>query len=456
MARKIVAGMKILLTVHQFFPKHGAGTEVLTLSVARELLKRGYDVHVFTGHPSASELAEAERFDEYDYEGIHVYRFHHAYTPMFGQTSMMALSYDNHLASHHFGRVLAHFKPDLVHFFHLHHLGIGIVDLTVNAGIPAFMTPTDFWAICPTGQLLLCNGQMCRGPSTYAGNCVKHVAESRQRGKASYLASKLPVGFVEFLARLTQAGRLPFYPQQAEVLATGGRLQKTMAQLNRLHKIVSPNPFMTEKLVQNGLSPDLVIQSAFGVDSDASQTAQPRLAARQPLRVGFIGTLSQHKGCHILIEAFQALPVGHAILKVYGNMAGFPDYADRLKRLARDNAAIEFCGTFHNSQIGEIFADLDVLIVPSLWYENTPLVVYSAQAAYCPVIASDFPGLSVVIQDQVNGLLFPAGDIAALTRQLSRLINQPELLPQLSAQAKQPKPTHAYVDELLAVWQTYS
>ncbi len=449
-----VTGMKILLTVHQFFPKHAAGTEVLTLSVARELSVRGYDVRIFTGHPSGPGLTETERFDEYDHEGIHVYRFHHSYTPMYGQTSMMELSYDNNLAAHYFDKVLTTLKPDVVHFFHLHHLGIGLVDSTVKAGIPAFMTPTDFWAICPTGQLVLCNGSLCAGATAYAGNCVKHVAESRLKGLKGYLASKLPVTVVEFLARFTQKHNIS-YPYRSEVDATTGRLQKTMSRLNQLNKIVSPNRFMSEKLVQQGLSPHLITQSAFGIDLIPEIENIPRGLSGKPLRVGFIGTFVKDKGCHILIQAFQALPAGSAILKIYGNLEKYPEYTDELKRLSANSDAITFCGTFHNSKIGEVFAELDVLVVPSLWYENTPLVVYSAQAAHCPVIASDFPGLSEVIQDEVNGLLFAAGDIETLTGQLNRLMHEPGLIRQLSARSKQPKSTRQYVDELLSIWQTY-
>jgi glycosyltransferase involved in cell wall biosynthesis len=56
------------------------------------------------------------------------------------------------------------------------------------------------------------------------------------------------------------------------------------------------------------------------------------------------------------------------------------------------NDNIKFCGTFPNKDIFTIFETIDVLIVPSVWFENTPLVIYSAQASNCPVIGSDLPG----------------------------------------------------------------
>jgi glycosyltransferase involved in cell wall biosynthesis len=444
--------MNILLTVHQFFPQYAAGTEVLTYSVARELMRRGHIVHIITGHPGSAALCEDDRFDEYDFEGIHVYRFHHAYTEMAGQTSKVELNYSNRLAASYCDRILQAFKPDLLHIFHLNRLGSGLIDYAVQAGIPCFMTPTDFWPICPTGQLVYGNGKFCSGPSANAGNCVKHFAQSTQGGLAGRFVDLLPVAGFDFLVKLTKKGLLPPYPYKGEVIATTSRLDVNVARLNQLKALIVPNEFMGDLLVRHGISPALIIQSAFGIDIESSEVLEPRSFIRQPLQVGFIGTLAPHKGCRVLVDAFKTLPSGQAILKIYGSMGDDPEYSDILKLLANNAEDIEFCGTFHNSKIGEVLADLDVLVVPSLWYENTPLVVYSAQAAHCPVVASDLPGISVVIQDEFNGLLFTPGDTAQLARQLARLVDEPDLAVRLSNNSRPPKSIESYVDELLGVW----
>lgn len=445
--------MKILLTVHQFFPKYAAGTEVLTYSVARELMRLGHEVHVFTGHPSSPDMHEDDRFDEYDFEGIHVYRFHHAYISMAGQTSMIEVGYDNRLATKYWARILEKFKPDLVHFFHLNRLGSGLIDFAVSAGIPAFMTPTDFWSICPTVQLVLNDGTLCSGPSAYAGNCVKHFVQNSKDGVVGKIVEWLPVPTIDLLVRLTQAKMVPPYPKKIEVRAIGSRLSRNITRLNQLNRIISPNSFMTKKLLQYGVFPSLIVQSTFGIDVIEPQKKQLHQLPHKPLRIGYIGTLVQHKGCHVLIEAFKALPNGLAVLSIYGSTEEIPEYSSELKQLIVGSEVIELCGTFHNSKIGEVLACLDVLVVPSLWYENTPLVVYSAQAAGCAVVASDFPGISEVVQDDVNGLLFEAGNVHALTSALTKLIDEPSLLTRLSINCKQPKSTSTYVDELLSIWK---
>lgn len=241
------------------------------------------------------------------------------------------------------------------------------------------------------------------------------------------------------------------YGQEVEALSR--RLETNITRPNRLNGIVAPNRMMAEVLVQHGVNPGLLIEKSYGINTGSAEINKPRRFARQRLRIGYIGTLARHKGCHVLIEAYNSLPEGEAVLTIYGNPNDFPDYTAQLRALAGQRQGIEFAGLFANDRIFEVLAGFDVLVVPSLWHENTPLVVYSAQAACCPVIASHCPGLAGVIEDEQNGLLFPAGDVQSLTHRLSRLINQPELIGTLSAHSRRPKSTSAYVDDLLSIWK---
>jgi glycosyltransferase involved in cell wall biosynthesis len=124
-----------------------------------------------------------------------------------------------------------------------------------------------------------------------------------------------------------------------------------------------------------------------------------------------------------------------------------------LQDAANGYAGITFAGTFASDEIFTVMSNLDVLIVPSMWYENTPLVIYSAQAAGTVVVASDFPGISEAVRNEVDGLLFPAGDAAALARQLTRLASR-QLRGRLRSAIKPPKSTRKYVDELLQMWSS--
>src|SRR5579862_7391754 len=99
--------MRILLTVHQFLPDFSAGTEVLALDLARELIRRGYTVQIFTGFPGPQiDQPDESRFDKYEFDGIPIHRFTHAYVPMAGIRDVARLEYDNPLPARYFEKLL--------------------------------------------------------------------------------------------------------------------------------------------------------------------------------------------------------------------------------------------------------------------------------------------------------------------------------------------------------------
>jgi glycosyltransferase involved in cell wall biosynthesis len=445
--------MKIILTVHQFFPEYFSGTEVLTHSVACELRARGHEVAVFTGYPARELMQDAKRFDKYEIDGIPVYRFHHSFVRMGGQEVVSEIEYNNHLAACYFKGLLDELKPDIVHFFHFSRLGAALVDVAKELSIPAYYTPTDFWAVCPTSQLLLPDGRVCAGPFSHGGNCIKHVALLTRWPHYSGVVKHLPDSIIDAFAVVAKAGHgINFWFRQ-EIAALSRRKLFNVSRLNALQGIVSPTQLMTDVLTGNGVRPELIWQSAYGINISGFDEFQRNYPDGRRITIGYIGTLAPHKGCHVLVEAFNKLTNSDARLKIYGNPKDFPDYVADLHAAAEGNDAIEFCGTFPNAQIADVVSGIDVLVVPSVWYENTPLVVYSALAAKCPVIASNFPGMSEVVRDGWNGLLFEPNNADALSACMARLHQAPALLQTLSQNCEPPKSIAAYVDELLDLYE---
>jgi len=124
------------------------------------------------------------------------------------------------------------------------------------------------------------------------------------------------------------------------------------------------------------------------------------------LRFGFIGNLMAAKGVHILIEAFKKIPEGAAELKIYGAVSSYKsslwDYEAFLKKTA-GRANISFMGGFDNKDISRVLSKIDVLVVPSIWFENSPLVIHEAFLAGVPVIAASIGGMPELINDGENG-----------------------------------------------------
>lgn len=443
--------MRIVLTSHVFLPEYASGTEILTFNTAKELLSRGHEVVVCTALPTQADLSETERFDSYVHEGVRVHRYLHDSRPMRMRSTSPETEYNNPVFGRWFFHFLQQFAPDMVHFFHLGHLSASAIDVCGQLGIPMVMTPTDFWLVCPNNQLRLPDNSPCLGPDRDSVNCIKHAVANSQSAHVARVADHIPNRVVAFMVHRINQGAFSRSWFSPLVQALSRRADFLRERMNRLNRVIVPSRLMQERLVANGLNADKVVYRRFGIRPTQPVSRIPDAQGR--MRVGFIGGLSEHKGAHVLIGAFRSLPPSLPLdLRIYGRTDLHAQYHERLLALAGDDPRIHFCGTFPNERIAEVFSALDLLVVPSVWYENTPLVIYSAQAAGCPVVATNLGGMSEVIEHGKNGLLFESGDVVALAHAIERLAQDRSFLDQLAANAIMPMSSSDYAQELLLIY----
>lgn len=443
--------MKIVLTTHQFMPFSSAGTEVLTLETAKELKRRGHDVEVWTGYPAEEEMAGSSPIDRYEYDGLTVHRYNHNHKVFSPSKNMMEFEYYNLAFKGHFAGYIKKKRPDIVHSFHLMRLTASAVEACLENDIPCVFTPTDFWMICPTCQLRLPDNSLCMGPDPEGVNCCRHLTSLFSGEKGRYV-SRLPASVFRFF--ISAAGRRWWPEKKYSSMLRSISLRKDfiLERMNRVDRVLAPTRFMEKTLVQNGLNPGIVDFMPYGLNTKAFEKKALRKRSER-LRVGFIGSLGEHKGAHILIEAIRLLPEEVPVeVKVYGDPGLLPGYTEKLKKMAEGDGRIEFLGHFPNEKIGEVFAGIDVLVVPSIWYENTPLVIYSAFAASTPVIATNLGGMSEVVSHGVNGLLFEKGDSKGLSALLKSCALDRGLVEGLSKNVQPPKSMRKYADELEEVY----
>lgn len=223
--------------------------------------------------------------------------------------------------------------------------------------------------------------------------------------------------------------------------------------LNRACVIISPSQFLRSVYIEEGVQPERIIFSRQGRDFP---DLTPELLAKTPsdaLRVGYIGQLSPVKGVHVLFEAVRRLSDARLVVRAYGNPAQFPHYMKQLRRLAHGEPRIEFAGVRSPREMTQVWREIDVLVVPSVWYENSPNVILEAFAHRTPVIASNLGGMAELVQHEKNGLLFTPGNAADLARQLSRVIAHPDLLNRLRAGIEPIKSVKEEMDELEAIYR---
>jgi glycosyltransferase involved in cell wall biosynthesis len=224
------------------------------------------------------------------------------------------------------------------------------------------------------------------------------------------------------------------------------RLAYARHTLEALDCIVAPSRTLAEEFVRLGAPPDRLHVSDYGF---RPMTGCGDRAARdtEPLRMGFVGTLVWHKGIHVLIDAARGL-VGRFEIHLHGDTNVFPDYVRELRNRAA-GLPITFDGPFDRDRVRAVYDGLDVLVVPSLWPENSPLVIHEAFMRHVPVVGSRIGGIPDLIVDQVSGLLYDPFSVEALQRVLQRLIDDRSLVGELSARAPHVKT----IEEDALEWQ---
>lgn len=402
--------MRILLVTHKYPPYSLGGVEVYTRHLARALSAE-HQIAVFFRHDEGGAPPGAPPFAEQDttVDGILLRQV--ALNPGGWHASIAGEfvgTFLNHEVAASFCRFLDRFEPDLVHFQHVMALSARLLPLTRQWGIPALLTLHDYWFLCGNSQLIWPDGQTCRGKAL-GMNCVRCAAAAR---------------FPSPLATVLRPALAPLFFYRDRVV----RQAALQAQ-----RFIAPSHFLIEQYVSAGFPAERFVYLENGLPLDhirraADRDRPPGPAA--PLRVTFLGSLAWQKGVHILVEAFAGLPPGIARLRIWGDPGIFPEYTGQLRDVLPNPQGV-LMGRVENKRVGEVLANSDVVVVPSLWYENSPIVIQEARAAGVPVVASDHGALSEKVRHGVDGLLFPPGDVVALRQALQRLVDEPDLLPHL-------------------------
>ncbi len=434
---------KVLLTVHKFFPEHRAGTEVLTLKAAQELQRRGYEVLVVTANPpdldasrrAASKVTSAT--SDYVHEGVPV---HVIEEPLRLKDYEFSFEYKHPHVASHFQSVVERFAPDIVHIFHAQNLSAAIIDVACAKNIPVVASTTDFWFVCPVVQLKRADGAVCRGPKSPGANCLTcytpklfpPIAEFKEAVVQKYPAIEklLPAP----VAEIGWSSLYALYVSQKAVpaaLSTCHRSDVLRQAANKLQAIMVPTKLMADIFAENGIEKERLHLVPFGIDTKLLTPYQNKTASGS-VRIGYIGTIFEHKGVDLLVDAFHLLPADvKANLTIYGDLNQFPDYGQLIENKAgtgRNADKIRLAGTFPNAELGTVLSNIDVLVVPSRWYENTPLVIQSALATKTPLIATDLGGMSELIKHEHNGLLFELNNANSLKEMLASVINDKDKL----------------------------
>jgi glycosyltransferase involved in cell wall biosynthesis len=409
--------VKVLLAAHAFPPRSTAGVEVYTLRLARGLLRSGHEVRVLAAAHDLSSPPYAVRARQHaGVEVVEVVNLH--------QHGTLRSTYEDEAIDRVAAAVLDEFRPDVLHLQHLLNLSAGLPAVARRAGVPVVLTLHDYWLSCPRdGLRMRADLALC--------STVDHAVCAQCLKDSPYLVPPLQarlstglrrMGLVSAAHRLHAAapraveGALALIRRHAPPASNGlaaemdRRAARLRAAAGDVTVFLAPTSFVRERTIELGIDPARVRVWPLGATFGA-----PRARRAGPRRrFGYVGTLLPHKGVHVLIEAFRALAAPDLSLEIHGSAAVDPDYAHRLRQLAAGDSRVRFCGPFPEGEQQRVLGGLDALVLPSLWWENSPLTVLEALAAGLPVIATTTGGVPELLQEAGRGLLAPPGDVAAL------------------------------------------
>ena len=393
--------MHILKIIHGYPPNYNAGSEVYSQSICNELSKQ-HKVSVFTReeNPYASCFSIREQ------------KVNDNLTLYFVNNPQGKDGYRHKQMDDNFAELVKKLSPNIAHIGHVNHLSTGLIDELNKLKIPIVYTLHDFWLMCPRGQFLTRsignenNFQLCekQDDKKCAADCYKVYFSGREENEKSD---------IEHWSSWTHQ-----------------RMIETKAIINKVDLFIAPSNYLRDRFINDfGVPKNKIIYLDYGFPTEyLTQTEKSK--SKNNYTFGYIGTHILAKGVNLLIEAFNQIEQ-NATLKIFGRPNG--QSTNALKELtATSKNKIEFSGEYINHNLAnDVFSNVDCIVVPSIWGENSPLVIHEAQSCKVPVITADFGGMKEYVQHNVNGLLFEHRTANSLAEQLKFAVSNSETMKRL-------------------------
>ena len=426
--------MKILYVTHGFPPEKLGGVELHTAELARSVSRR-HEVTVLV--PTDEPSIEPFRHQTEEREGHRLVRLRAKRSGL-----RFEAVYWNPKLDHAFDRLLDDLRPDVVHVHSLIHLSFGVLDVLRARRIPTVMTLHDFFSVCPLGQRIRRDLDLCIDlDRARCEECLKPKLESAFEGPWT--------GWPVAAAR-TLAARAIKAPSEARLGAHDERMRETLRSVDLL---VTPSAFHRDRFLEYGIEHDRIRVVENGLVPFRPRPPKPDPEGR--IRFGYVGLVIPTKGVHIAVDAMRLVQSRNVSLEIHGNAVahfGRTDYLDDLKSRAPEDPPVRFHGRFAGGELPDRLAGLDALIVPSLWYETFCLTAREAFLAGVPVIASRLGALQEAFREGEGGLFFEAGNALELACAMDRLAGDPALRERLRKTIPSVRTMEACADEMMDVY----
>jgi glycosyltransferase involved in cell wall biosynthesis len=309
-------------------------------------------------------------------------------------------------------------KPDIVHFQHTLYLGYDMLRAT-RAELPhapILYTLHEFLPICYR------NGKMVRSERVQSESPELCDHGSPRRCNQCFPEISVQTFFL--------------------------RERFIKAAFDHVDLFIAPSEHLRRRFVEWGIPEAKIRFEDYGRIPIAALPDPPDAGRRR--RIGFIGQITPFKGVDVLLEAMTLLAAKgvEVELVLHGGNLEFQTkpFQAKIKRLLGETEAnIRFAGTYSNDRLPSILSALDWVVVPSVWWENAPLVIQESLMCARPTICSNIGGMAEKVCDGVDGLHFRVGDPRSLAAVIERAVSTPGLWDSIRAQITGPHPMEQHL-----------
>jgi glycosyltransferase involved in cell wall biosynthesis len=321
-----------------------------------------------------------------------------------------------------FKHFLQQLQPDVIHFHHTIRFGVEAIQVARQTlpKVKIVFTIHEFILICHRdGQMVRKDNQeLCESASP--NRCYRCFPE--------------------------------YSPQQFKM-----REEFLKAHLELVDQFISPSHFLAQRFIDWGLPKEKMTVLENGRQIYPATPLRQLAPTGKRNQFGFFGQINPYKGALLILEAVEYL-VKHNFsdfqVNLFGNIAsGFPEFkAEFLEFLAKYQGLVIHHGKYHPAEIPELIQLVDWVIVPSIWWENSPLVIQEVLMHKRPIICSDIGGMAEKVTDQVTGLHFKVRNAVSLAKTInqacldesiwSKLVNN--ITPRLSIEKSAKQHTNLY------------
>ena len=371
--------MKICMISNLYPPHILGGAEIIVDKLVRNIASKNHDVIVITCSGDDKEHIQKEKnITIYSISKTKLY-------PVYKQTEASGhLKPAWHLfdlwnkgCADRISEIIKDEKCDIIHINNFKGLSLSCFEVGKKLNIPLIFESHDFSLICPRANLIKGNNTLCTNKNQI---CQMYV-----------------------------------------------NIQRKLLGDN-VDLMIAPSQFMIDKYRENDFfNYTECVKIPLGIDFESEKS----IKSYDCLDFTYIGSLGKHKGVDILIKAFKQIDNKNIRLNIIGK--GYDE--DEFKELAAGDDRIVFHGFIDNSKINEYYKRANMIIIPSICYDNSPLVIYESFTTGTPVIGSRIGGIPELINDEVNGYLFEAGNPDELKDKLLKVIDNKELLKELENNA---------------------